>query len=532
MALTPWPSHAQPTAPESPDESTQWLHTIAPGDTLIGLRDTWLVPGTDWRLLQRLNRVAEPRRLQPGRTLRLPLALMREHPQQATVLHRHGQVLTQRGDQPPQPLPPTAQLSAGEWLITGPQSSVSLRLGDGSTVLLGPDSRLQVQRHLRLGLPQVLDTGLILQQGEAELRLPERTPPVRLRLQTPVINLGVRGTAFRARTDGERTWAEVEQGRVAMGLQSLQPGFGAIADRAGVGLARPLLSLPDLSTLAARSESLSLDLAFEPMAGAQAYRARIFDLEGQKLLRDGVFGTPLAAWVETLPDGVYELRVRGVDADGLEGREARAAFILKARPEPPLALAPAADAALVAERVRLEWTAQAEAARYRLQMAEEPGFAQPWLAREDLEGTVLDVTPPPGRWHWRLASVRADGDVGPWSPARAFTRSDPPPPPPAPALQTPRPTAQGRLLNWQASALPGARYEVQVSRDADFAQVWLQREVDSPEFLLELPAAGRHHMRVRTLDADGRAGAWGATQTLDVPRGLGWLWLLPLLWLL
>jgi hypothetical protein len=45
----------------------------------------------------------------------------------------------------------------------------------------------------------------------------------------------------------------------------------------------------------------------------------------------------------------------------------------------------------------------------------------------------------PGVYHWRLASLRADGDQGPWGDARSFEVVVPPPAPAPPAAQPPAP---------------------------------------------------------------------------------------------
>ena len=84
----------------------------------------------------------------------------------------------------------------------------------------------------------------------------------------------------------------------------------------------------------------------------------------------------------------------------------------------------------------------------------------------------------------------------------------------------------------RVTALPGARYQVQVSRDAGFAALLLDELTDGHEILLAEPAPGVYHVRVRAIAADGRGGPFGAAQTIEVPRSWWWLWLLPLLLLL
>ena len=66
--------------------------SVRDGDTLIGLSDRYLAKPADWPRLQRLNRVADPKRLQPGSTIRIPVAWLREEVDRAEVLSVAGNV--------------------------------------------------------------------------------------------------------------------------------------------------------------------------------------------------------------------------------------------------------------------------------------------------------------------------------------------------------------------------------------------------------------------------------------------------------
>lgn len=260
------------------------------------------------------------------------------------------------------------------------------------------------------------------------------------------------------------------------------------------------------------------------------WRAQVYEAgEGARLLLEGLFDRPLAAWTDDLPDGAYELRVRAADADGIEGQVARRTFTLKARPEPPFQTRPRAGSRLQDEEVTLGWARNPEAARYRLQVATRPDFAAPAVQRDDLTATELRLALPLGTHHWRVASVRADGDMGPWSDAQSFERVERPPPPAAPSLQAPKAADDGLVFSWAASPVPGASYQVQVARDAAFAQLVVDERTTRTEWLLPSPEPGRYYLRVRSVGSDGRAGSFGAPQEVEVPRSLWWLWLLPLL---
>jgi hypothetical protein len=409
-----------------------------------------------------------------------------------------------------------------------------VRFVDGSTTLLGPGSRLRIERHARLAPGGPADTRLHLDAGALETRVVPARPAPRFELRTPVVNLGVRGTEFRGRLDGERLLAEVLEGRVAVAAQPLAAGYGTVATAARVAPPQPLPAEAHLQGLPPLVQRLPLQLDFPAVAGAVRYRVQLFDAQRPGvLLLDSLFDTPRAAWPDDVPDGRYELRVRAADAQGLEGRAAVQAFTLKARPEPPFQLQPRAGEALQPEVVGFAWSRHPQAVRYRLQVAAAADFAAPLIDRDDLTGTEFSATLPPGAYHWRLASVREGGDTGPWGDGASFTRlPPPPPPPPAPPAQPPQTTAAGLVLRWATAAQPGLRYQVQVARDAAFTQLVLDETTEAAERLLPQPEPGRYHVRVRTVGADGRAGSYGLPQVVEVPGGHGWLWFLPLLLLL
>lgn len=536
---------AAPTAAAQP-AAEEWVHIVAPGDTLLGLKARWLRPEARWQTLQKLNRIADPRRLKPGAPLRIPVSLLREEPAQAEVLHSHGEVWLDRPGASRQALQAATVLLAGDTVITGPQSSASLRFADGTRTLVGPQSRLQLERLRRLGPSGAVDSRLRQDSGSLETRVPPEKPPKRFQIRTPTANLGVRGTEFRNRVDGERTLVEVLQGRVEAGTQPVAAGFGVVATTSGVGTPQALPARPDLSTLPDRVERLPLQLAIGAAigspSGAARYRAQVFAAAtasaaeaADQLLLDGLFDQPIAQWPQSLADGRYELRVRALNAQGLEGIDGRKIFTLSARPEPPFLLRPRAGERLGDESVTLAWSRNPGASSYRVQVSPNADFSPPLVDLPGLASTETQLPLPLGVQHWRMAAVRAKGDQGPWSDTRVFERTAtpaPPPPPGAPTPQTSRTSDEGLILAWSAAPAGGVSYQIQVARDPAFTSLVLDEKTERTEVLFPRPEPGTYYVRMRTLASDGRAGAFGTVQVIEVPRSLWWLWLLPLLLLL
>ena len=71
--------------------------------------------------------------------------------------------------------------------------------------------------------------------------------------------------------------------------------------------------------------------------------------------------------------------------------------------------------------IDLNWAAHVEVAHYRLRLAADAGCKNVLRDIQDLRSlvTILERLSP-GVWHWQLASLRADGDQGPWGNACSF----------------------------------------------------------------------------------------------------------------
>lgn len=510
-----------------------FIYRAERGDTLIGIGGRLLTTPSHWRRVQRLNAIEDPRRIPIGREIRIPLAWIRLVPESARILAVRGSA-----ESDGRRLEPGGLLHEGGVVSTAADGYVTVALPDGSELTIGPDSRLQLAALRRYADTTLRDLSFVLERGRVETRATTRASGAggRFEIRSRVAAAAVRGTEFRVGTGEDATRSEVLSGRVALrGLAAaseveLRTGFGSFV-RGGAPPAepRPLLPASDVTDLPPLQERPLVRFDLSPVPGAQGWHVQVAtDREFRNVLAATQSDAPIVRFAN-LDDGDYWLRVRGIDRDGLEGLDAYHRFRLKARPEPPFPSAPALNAKLPVGPVVFNWSQPEGAARYRIQVARDAKFVSSLREEDGLTGashTIADLEP--GAYWWRIQSIRADADRGPFGDPQAFELR------PLPADPNPAALDEKELrFSWPAA--PGQTFLFQLSRDPQFARIDLERKLAEPRVALERPAAGTYYMRVRATDPDGYVGPFTTAQRIDVPEvparpwWLLFLLLLPLL---
>ena len=497
-----------------------YAYTTQRSDTVIGISRQLLADPLSWREVVSFNRLANPNQIPTGTPLRIPLRLLRSESALAKVEQVVGEVRAVNGGTTV-PLRGGEALAEGATLQTGADASTVVRLADGSLLRLAANSRMQIDRARRYTAVNHVSSGVKLEQGRVEVQATKAVAgKPGFEVRTPQGVLGVRGTEFRVKVGGDTqiTGGEVLEGAVQFaggageaGGRELGAGFGTVIDaERRVGEPSPLLQAPDVSAMPILQERLVLRFPLPTMAGATGFRGQVArDAQFQEVLADNLAQGPELR-LTNLADGNYVLRVRAIDARSLEGRDAVLAFRLKARPEPPLPSSPAPRGVTRGTKVELAWAANPEAASYRLQVASDEGFTRVVRELPALATTSLDLDNiAPGDYFWRLASVRAGNDQGPWGSARAFVVRPPPATPAPPAIGD-----NSLKFNWDGE--PGQTFEFQLARDMQFAQLLLERRLDKAEIELPRPVGGVYFMRLRARDADGFQGPFTAPQRFEI----------------
>jgi hypothetical protein len=412
-------------------------------------------------------------------------------------------------------------LTEGASIASGTGASTTLSLSDGSTVAVPPDTRITLERLRTHETVGTTDSVLRVEAGRVENRVPPgRKPGTRFEIRTPTAAAAVRGTRFRVASVDAGTVAEVLEGETAVSGRApagaetpVRAGFGIRVDSDGrVGAPAALLPAPATTQLPELLERVVSQLRFAPVEGAVAYRAQVSTDAGfRTTLSDAVIREPVVRIVD-LPDGSFALRVRAIDRASIEGQDAVHPFRIRARPEPPFPSLPVPGGRIRSPVIEFAWAEVGDAATYTLQVARGGDFSTIAHEASGIRGPRHrpDAAFEPASYVWRVASVRANGDRGPWGDPQSFEVK------PAPANPEP-PTLEENKLSFRWPSEPGQRFLFQFARDPAFAQEVHELKTDSPEAVLPRPAPGTYFMRVQATDPDGFVGPFTASQRIDVP---------------
>lgn len=522
--------------------------TVVATDTLRGLSNSVLASPSAWREVAKLNKLPDPNRITPGQVLKIPTRLLRVDTRDARLVSTHGDVRI--GDAAASD---GQALKEGQSVQTGERSSAVVELADGSRVRLPPSSLAQVTASRQLGerteapnaatgsaaaaagAPNGWFAGTMrVVRGSVEVFATKVLRAKPLEVVTPTAVVGVRGTRYRVSVDeaaADRTRGEVVEGQVRFDVPrsgvgtDLPAGYGALSD-AAAGAAPPAVKLPpapDLAGVPARFERPLVRFAVPGETAplhVQVARDEAFD----KIVVDERFNAGDEVRIAGLDDAQWYLRARRVDGQGLEGLDAQRPFVLKARPEPPVYRTPRANAKQQVGAVEFGWAQNAGAPQARLQIAEDEAFTKVVQERSGLDTPAASENlAAPGVYYWRLASVRPNGDAGPYGDPQRFELRPQPQPPTAGA------TADGSLV-FKWGGRPQDRQRVELARDPAFTQIVAQDEIGAAEWVVPKPSSGgRYYFRYRSIEPDGYTTPYSEAAMIDVPRDLSiWLLLLPL----
>lgn len=308
-------------APAITAEAPALRYVTQPGDTLLGLAERGLVRPQDWQKVARLNGVADPHLLPTGKTLVVPLALLRREALTAKVAAFSGDVKIGGA-----PVKAGMTLGAGSVIETGANSFVTLVLADDSRVTLPSQSRVRVETLDRIVLDGRIDRKFAIEAGRAEFGVtPRARAEDRFLVRTPVAVAAVRGTEFRLAHDAAsgNSVVSVMEGDVASrplaaaGEVDVGAGKGAVLGAGPTKLAT-LLPAPVLARPGRVLDEPEVAFSVAPASGVRRHVQLARDAGFVDLFAEAESGEPEIRF-SGVENGTLYVRVTAIDADGVEG---------------------------------------------------------------------------------------------------------------------------------------------------------------------------------------------------------------------
>ncbi len=514
----------------------------------------------NWPEVAKLNNLkSAPYTIYPGMVLRLPVRLLAAQSSPAKWLAVTGNVrIVSPGSSQSSVAVQGTLVAEGTRVIVGADSSALLELPDGSQVklLTGSQFILEESRYYRgysrngnsenYSGTKAFSGLMRLIQGAVETRATTATDRAKpLRIQTPTTVVGVRGTDFRvthgfdsANNAGDAvTRSEVVQGLVSAELDERRKtqvpgGFGVRLDPKVMQIPSPvaLLEAPTLQNWAVKQNTLALEFPALPSVqsgrAVTGYRVQMATDEAMsQVLYSQRFASGQSIRIPTQQDGAYYLTVRGADEQGLEGKDAKMAVSVDARPQPPLLQAPRNGEKLVqGSDVTLLWAKPQGATGYIVEIQDNTQKRTQY----SVENTQYDLRNlSSGSYSWRIAAQMKTGpDViktGAWTAQQTFTvltKLDPP---------DGKVDDNYRVLHLRWTDQQVKEYEVQISRSAGFEITandsdLVTNVVTKPELDIPDAAAGKYFVRYRMIEENGFVSGWSGTMEIDVPKDWRTLW--------
>ena len=503
------------------DHSIEFI--VKNGDNLYKICEKILENPEDWRWVAMVNQISNPHRIFPGQKLIIPTRLLRGIPIDGLVTFIKGVVsIKLTGAEEWQKLHLNDKITQGNWIRTNEQGTIEISFENHFSILLRPNTTVEITAARKKSAIYLMYK-LFLDIGKTISRIKQSTgKETRFEIQTPSAVAAARGTEFRAGVDSDiTTRLEVLAGKV-----NVQAAKKEVEVKAGEGTAvekdkppaipKKLLPPPSLMNLQPLYRAMPLDFQFESIPGATSYRIMLArDKTFKDLVKNNIIKPQESLEIVGVEDGTYYLQSRSIDDLGLEGPASEPAEVrVRVNPLPPFIQSPSEGAELREKTARYEWLKVTQAAKYHLQVAEDPNFE---VIVEDAKNitnvsyklTNLDFK----TYFFRIRSIAADGYEGIWSDTLSFIII---PPPPSPPVEKPEIGDKELRVRWRNLG-DGITYHFQMAKDQAFEEVLIDQKLSKPEITFEKPSkAGTYYIRTSAVDTQGYEGAFSEPQTFEV----------------
>lgn len=499
-------------------EDELWEYQMVEGDSLWKISHNFLKDWRLWQKLQQFNEVQFDTKMRPGSRIKIPVQWLNMKDAPARILSAAGTVSLYDETGTQLPYTDKTPIKAGYMLETKAESTALLAFEDGSKMLVQQETRVEFDTASTIGSGLVYSYKVDLPQGKIENRAnPLRTPGSTFLVETPSSVTATRGTIYRVGTDGLVTGTEVTHGHVSVGNElgevAVQQGFGLITEK-GKPPSKPVMLLPapvvepDLG----RFRYLPSSVQWQGVKGAVQYRVQLSlsetfaSLSYDLLLDQSSLLLPLA-----IDDGRYYMRVRAIDAAGLEGADALAQFIVAANPLPAVQLTNTIKVKQYNDDINLRWSQVKGAQKYVVEvaLASDKRAIVHRSAPIDTPFYRFRLDDRYGDYQWRVTGINADEQVGPAGHYGKFELIQRPYRPSAESLNP-----RELVVSWPFVP-ENTAFQVQLARDEGFTDIVVDKAADSSVNSLGDVAGGAYFLRYVVIDANGKISTKSPTHQLN-----------------
>lgn len=400
-----------PAVAQSQSDNPRISYLVKPGDTLIGLANKYFRKASDYRVVQRMNRIRNPRLISIGKKINIPFHVLKYRKSEASLSAFRGNVSIANNGRSLKPVK-GLDIVEGSQLTTAAGSFLTLQLEDGSRVSMPSNSKVRVMRLRHILLTDSVDYELAVDRGRLRSKVtPFGSKPGRYRVRTPVSVSAVRGTDYRTRVDEEAgaAFSETVEGEIDVAAGSITAaipqGIGARAAESGDLAKAKLLTPPKLIDPAKVQSEENVNFEIASRAVAVGHRVVVSSDAGfVDIVADQQDKGNVISMTE-LPNGRYFAKATAISADGFEGMPANYSFKRSLN-----TLSGSADKSDFG--FRFKWFGEGSGKRlYRFQLLRGSKTAVPIVDEAAMTVDTLTLSElPDGDYYWRVGVTQFEDD--------------------------------------------------------------------------------------------------------------------------
>ena len=312
------------------------LYTVKKNDTVWGICKTYVNDPLCWKKLVVYNQLKNPKYLPPQSIIRIPKSWLIDHPTTALVIAVEGEVSVLREVDSLNVKPIEEKLIVGDLLkqqdvVKALKGTAMIKFADESRLLLKANSTIRMASLQFYDPSQLVNTRVELLKGRVKAQVEKiKNKNSSYEIVTPAAVATVRGTEFRVAASRDESSASVMRTELLTGAldvssdlnqQAIVAGQAVMAIE-GKGVFDPvqLLPRPLLRLNESKNMNLPFELEWKSMPKATSYKVTLMDKNNQVWEKTTEGNTLI---IEDLDEGAFQILIRGIDAQGFEGRNRR-----------------------------------------------------------------------------------------------------------------------------------------------------------------------------------------------------------------